>query len=195
MDENGHAYDRRRLRRFSVAQYHKMVATGILGPDDEVELLEGWIVNRTPQNPPHSGALGRANRSLARVLPAKWSLRIQCPITLRDSEPEPDVALARGAEGTYDARHPRPADLGVLMEIGDSTALADRRYKGELYARAKVPEFWLINVVDRTIEVCTKPRRGKYQKTLVYTEKQTVPLVLDGVKVAELAVSELLPKP
>src|SRR5262249_16025360 len=111
-----------------------------------------------------------------------------------DSEPEPDIAIARGEEGTYDARHPRPGDLGVLMEVGDSTALADRRYKGELYARAKVPEFWLINVVSRTIEVYTRPRGAKYQKKVDYSEKQSVPLVLDGVKIAEIPVSELLVK-
>src|SRR6202035_4735006 len=74
------------LRRFSVAEYHKMFQTGILKPNDRVELLRGWIVKKRPQNPPHSGSVGRVNRQLARILPADWSLRIQCPITLSDSE-------------------------------------------------------------------------------------------------------------
>jgi Uma2 family endonuclease len=182
------------LRRFSVAEYHKMIKTGILKPDDRVELLEGWIVKKVPQKPPHSGSVGRTNRGLARVLPDNWSLRVQCPITLSDSEPEPDFTIARGAEGTYDKRHPRPADIAVLMEVGDSSALADRRYKAELYAKAKVREFWLINLIQRKIEVCTKPRGGKCQQKVEYTEKESVPLVLDGVKIADIPVTELLAK-
>lgn len=182
------------VRRFSVSEYHKMYEIGVIGPNERVELLEGWIVKKMPQNPPHSGSLGRANRYLARILPTDWSLRIQCPITLSDSEPEPDITLARGPEGTYDNRHPQPADIGVLMEVGDSSVLSDRRYKGVLYAKAKIVEFWLINVVKRKIEVYTKPRSGKYQKPLAYAEKETVPLILDGVHIADIPVSELLAK-
>jgi len=132
------------------------------------------------------------NRAVAQILPSNWSLRIQCPITLSDSEPEPDITLARGAEGTYDRRHPTAAEIGVLMEVGDTSVISDRRYKGKLYAKAKIPEFWLINLVKHAIEVYTKPRGGKYQKRLVYTQDELVPFVLDGVKVADLAVGELL---
>src|SRR5438105_578987 len=98
------------LRRFSVAEYHKMIKTGILKPDDRVELLEGWIVNKMPQKPPHSNSITRANRRLARILSDHWTLRVHAPITLSGSEPEPDIVLARGAEELYDQRHPRPAD-------------------------------------------------------------------------------------
>jgi Uma2 family endonuclease len=182
------------LRQFSVVEYHKMVETGILTSNDPVELLEGWIVNKMPQNPPHISSVSRVNRWLGRVLPSSWSLRCQGPITLSDSEPEPDIAIARGKEGTYDARHPERADIGVLMEIGDSSLLADRRYKGTLYAKARMPEFWLINLVERKIEVYTKPRTGKYQKNVEYREKDTVPLVLDGLKIADIPVRELIAK-
>ena len=182
------------VRRFSVAEYHKMLEIGVLTPDERVELLEGWIVKKMPQNPPHSGSLGRANRCLARILPTEWSLRIQCPITLDDSEPEPDITLARGPEGAYDSHHPTPADVGVLIEIADSTVLSDRRYKGVLYAQAKIAEFWLINVVNRKVEVYTRPRSGKYHKIVAYTEKDTVPLILDGVNIADILVSELMAK-
>ena len=182
------------LRQFSVVEYHQMVQTGILTPDDRVELLEGWIVNKMSQNPPHRNSVGRVARRVSKVLPDNWTISIEGPITLSDSEPEPDITLARGEEEIYDARHPEPADLGVLMEVGDSSVMQDRRYKGELYAKAKVPEFWLINLVERRVEVYTKPRGGKYQKKIEYTEKETVPLVLDGVKIADIPVSELLTK-
>ena len=72
--------------------------------------------------------------------------------------------------------------------------IADRRYKGKLYAKEKIPEFWLIDLVKRKAEVYTKPRSGKYQKKVEYTEKEAVPLVLDGVKIADIAVNELIAK-
>ncbi len=78
------------------------------------------------------------------------------------------------------------------MEIGDSTLLDDRRYKGELYARNKIAEFWLINLVERKVEVYTRPRGSRYQKKIVYDEGVSVPLVLDGKLVAEIDVAELI---
>ena len=183
------------LRRFSVAEYHKMIESGILTPNDRVELLEGWIVEKMSQNPPHNSSVRRVQRRVARVLPADWTMSVQSAITLSESEPEPDISLARGAEEVYDNRHPRPSDIGVLMEVGDSTLLEDRRYKGALYAQEKIAEFWLINVVARKIELYTRPRAGKYQKKIEYTEKQSVPLVLDGNKIADIPVSELFGKP
>lgn len=182
------------IRRWSVAEYHEMIETGILSPDHRVELLEGWIVNKMPQKPPHASSVTRVNSRVAKFRPEGWTLRVQMPITLSDSEPEPDITLARGEEEVYDTRHPGPADIGVLMEVGDSTVLDDRRYKGILYAQEKVPEFWLINISKRKVEVYTKPRAGKYQKKVEYAEKQSVPLVLDGVKIADIPVGELLTK-
>lgn len=182
------------LRQFSVAEYHRMVESGIFGSNGQVELLEGWIVNRMSHKPPHASSVTRVVTRVGRILPTGWTMRVQLPITLADSEPEPDVTLARGEEEIYDARHPGPADIGVLIEVGDSSVLSDRRYKGELYAKAKIPEFWLINLVERKIEIYTKPRGGKYHKKIEYTESQTVPLVLDGVKIGDIPVSELMAK-
>ena len=121
-------------------------------------------------------------------------MSVQGPIRLSDSEPEPDITLARGEETIYDVRHPQPADIGVLMEVGDSSVLDDRRYKGKLYAKEKIAEFWLINLVERKVEVYTRPRGGTYRKTLEYFENDAVPLVLDGVKVGDIPVREVLAK-
>lgn len=182
------------LRQFSVADYHQMIESDILTADDRVELLEGWIVKRLPYKPPRASSLSRTMRRLGRILPDNWSMHVQGPITLSDSEPEPDITLSRGEEEVYDTRHPEPADIGVLIEVGDSSVLDDRRYKGELYAKEKIAEFWLINLVDRKIEVCTKPRGGRYHKKIEYADKETVPLVLDGERVAHIPVSELMAK-
>ena len=182
------------VRRWSVAEYHRMFEIGVLDPSERVELLEGWIVNKMPQNPPHSASVGRINQFLGPLRPKNWTIRVQSPITLSDSEPEPDIVFARGEIGIYDYRHPTPNDIGVLMEVGDSTVLDDRRYKGELYAKEKIPEFWLIDLVNRKLEVRTKPRGGKYQKKVEYTERQTVPFILDGKKIADIPVHELMAK-
>lgn len=182
------------LRQFSVAEYHKMVESAILTPNDRVELLEGWIVNKMPQNPPHMSSVTRTMKIISRVCPDDWTLRVQGPITLSESEPEPDITLARGGEDAYDRRHPEPADIGLLIEVADSSLLDDRRYKGELYAKEKVSQFWLINLVERKVEVYTKPRAGKYQKKVEYVEKQSVPLILDGVMIADIPVGELMAK-
>ncbi len=188
------AMDPHWLRQFSVAEYDQMVEAGILTPDDRVELLEGWIVNKMPQNPPHASSVSRVRRRVDRVLPETWTMRIQAPITLSNSEPEPDITLARGEEEIYDTRHPAAGDIGVLIEVGDSTVLDDRRYKGILYAQEKIPEFWLINIPARKVEVYTRPRGGKYPKKVEYTEKQALPLILDDVKIADIPVRELMAK-
>lgn len=182
------------IRQFTVAQYHQMIEAGIFASNSRVELLEGWIVNKMSQNPPHRGSVSRVVKRVSRILPDDWTMSVQGPITLSDSEPEPDITLARGEESAYDTRHPGPADIGVLIEVGDSSVLADRRYKGALYAKEKIAEFWLIDLVERHLEVSTKPRGGKFQKKVLYTEGETVPLILDGVTVANIPVSELMAK-
>jgi len=183
------------LRRFSVTEYHKMIKAGILKPDDRVELLEGWIVKKMPQNPPHSSSVTRANRWLARVVPAHWTLRVPMPIALSDSEPEPDIVLARGDAEHYDRRYSKPTDIGLLMEFADSTLLQDRSNKKILYAQARIAAFWLINLVERKLEVYTKPHAGTYRNIGEHVAKERIALVLDGVKIAEAFVHELMPKP
>src|ERR1700686_5428340 len=86
------------IRQFSVAEYHKMIESGVFASNNQVELLEGWIVNKMPQNPPHVSSISRVVRRIARILPDDWTMNVQGPITLSDSEPEPDITLARGEE-------------------------------------------------------------------------------------------------
>jgi Uma2 family endonuclease len=185
------------IRRFSVDEYHRMIDTGILTEDDPVELLEGWIVPKMPHNPPHVGSVQRVSKRLGRRLPAGWDLRMQVPVTIGDSEPEPDGSVVRGDETTYDYRHPGPNDIGALIEIADSTLGRDRSEKGRVYARAGIPYYWIINLVDRWIEVYTEPDSTAtppvYRTRTDYRPGEQVPLVLDGKTVATIPVAELLP--
>src|SRR5437016_4994181 len=92
-----------------------------------------------------------------RVLPAGWDLRVQSAITLTESEPEPDFAIVRGDESAYLTRHPTTADIGLVVEVSDSTLPGDRDDKGRIYARAGIPCYWIVNLVDRQVEVHTLP--------------------------------------
>src|SRR3954447_3325827 len=126
------------FRRFTVDEYHRMIESGILNDEDKVELLEGYVVEKMPRNPPHDVAIQRLNKRLTRLDLAGWEVRIQSAITLPDSEPEPDVTLARGDDHTFANRHPLPAELGALIEVADSTLARDRQDKSRIYARANI---------------------------------------------------------
>ncbi len=185
------------LRRFSVDEYHRMIETGILDDTDRVELLEGYVVLKMPRNPPHDGTIQLLRKRLTPVIPAGWDLRIQSALTLGDSEPEPDVAIVRGDERTYLARHPGPADVGLVVEVADTSLQRDRDDKGRIYARAGIPTYGIVNLVDRRIEVYTAPSGPAAMP--VYGQRQdfapgsTLTLTLDTTSIATIAVADLLP--
>jgi Uma2 family endonuclease len=185
------------LRQFSVDEYHRMIETGILDETDKVELLEGFVVLKMPRNPPHVGTIQLVAKQVSLVLPAGWCSRIQSAITLIDSEPEPDVAVARGDERTYLTRHPSAADVGQLIEVADSSLDRERNDKLRIYARAAIPVYWIVNIVDGRIEVYTGPSgpgaKVGYAQRQDFDATMSVPLFLGGVMVATLAVRDLLP--
>ena len=185
------------FRRFTVAEYHKLIQIGILTEDDNLELLEGYLVHKMSRNPPHDGTLQIIQDTLTAVLPAGWRLRVQCAITLTDSEPEPDAAVVRGDVRTYLARHPSPADVGLIVEVADSTLDADRIDKCRIYGRAGIVCYWIVNLKDRQIEVYTVPSGPTaspgYGQRTDYRLGDQVPLLLDGSTVALLVVQDLLP--
>jgi Uma2 family endonuclease len=185
------------MAKFSVARYQRMIEAGILTAEDKVELLENYVVLKMPRNPRHDSTLQRVPRPVLRALPAGWDLRMQSAITLSDSQPEPDVALVRGSAADYDNRHPSPADVGLLIEIADSSLLRDQRDKTRIYARAGIPIYWIVNLVDRRIEVYTQPSGPAavpaYGSFQTYQPGDAIPLVLDGTTVATIPVADLLP--
>src|SRR5205807_2773816 len=145
------------IARFSVARYQRMIETGILTAEDKVELLENYVVLKMPRNPPHDGTVQLVSEALAPVIPAGWRLRVQSTVVLADSQPEPDGAAVRGNARTYLARHPGPADVGLVIEVADATLAADRIDKCRIYARAGIVCYWIVNLSDRQIEVYAAP--------------------------------------
>ena len=185
------------IPRWSVARYQRMIDAGILAPEDKVELLENYVVLKMPRNPLHDGTTHRISKRLGKRLPAGWDLRIQSAVVLADSQPEPDLAVVRVDPADYTTRHPTPADVGQLIEVADSSLLRDQRDKTRIYARAAIPVYWIINLVDRRVEVYTQPSGPvsvpAYHSFQIYQPGDAVPIVLDGNTVGTFPADEMLP--
>jgi Uma2 family endonuclease len=152
-----------RHRRFSVAEYHRMIDMGILDEDEHVELLEGEIVQMPPMEKPHARAITKLDRRLQRALSDHYVVRIQMPLTLRDSEPEPDVVVVLAKDEDAALRHPSRALL--VIEVAASSIRYDLAIKSRIYAKAGIPEYWLVVVRKKAVEVLRDPdsRRGVYR--------------------------------
>jgi Uma2 family endonuclease len=185
------------IYRLTVEQYHAMAAAGILTEDDPVELLEGWLVQKMTKNPPHVVATGLVRRALEHLLPSGWYVAAQDPISMADSDPEPDGAVVRGEVRDYLDRHPGPQDVVTVVEVADTSLQQDRELKQRLYARASLPIYWIVNLVERQIEVYTDPSgpaaEPAYRQRRDYGVADTISLVLGGAEVGGLPVRELLP--
>jgi Uma2 family endonuclease len=184
------------FHQLSVAQYHKMIEVGVLTKDDRVELLEGYMVQKMSQNPPHFNIAENAGDTLRPLLPNGWRIREEKPITLIDSEPEPDLVIVRGDRSTFASRHPGPSDIGIVIEVSDSSVAIDRKDKTRIYARADLPNYWIINVVDRQVEVYADPKPNDhvpgYARRTDYRPGDAVPLILDGQSISQILVNDLL---
>ncbi len=145
-----------RLRRWTREEYDRMIDAGILTTQDKVQLIEGEIVAMTPQNSPHATTVSLAYQILRGAASDQHCVRSQLPLALgSDSEPEPDLAVVTGTPNDYWKAHPTTALL--VIEVADSSLALDRKEKARVYARAGIPEYWIINVEERCIEVHRNP--------------------------------------
>ena len=184
--------------RLSVGQYHGMIASGILNDNMPVELLEGFLITKMPQNPPHRVTTRFLRILLDRLLASYGCyVEMQAPITLADSEPEPDLTVVQGDPHQFLDRHPGTNDIPLVIEVSDATLTRDRRSKKRIYAQAGIASYWIVNLVARQIEVYTAP--GEVDGTVTYQSRQdyrrgeTIPVILDGVEIGQVAVNEVLP--
>jgi Uma2 family endonuclease len=177
----------------TVDQYHDMISQGLLTPEDRIELLEGDLVEKMSKNPPHSFVTEATRAALERLVPSAWYARAQEPITLSESEPEPDIALIRGDRRDYVTRHPGPAEVALVVEVCDSSIERDRIIKKRIYARAAIPEYWIVDVNLRTVDVYSRPLGGEYRDHRVLAPGESLPLTIDGTAIGEVPVNSLLP--
>jgi len=145
-----------RTRRWTRKEYRKLGELGVLPEDEPVELIDGQLIVAEPKGAPHATAVGLTADALQAAFGMGWVVRQQDSIALDDdSEPEPDVIVTPGTRRDYAVDHPvRPV---LIVEVADSSLLFDRRHKGSAYARAGLPEYWIVNLIDRRLEVYRRP--------------------------------------
>jgi Uma2 family endonuclease len=186
------------VRRWTLDEYHRMIEGGYLSENDDVELLEGWIVPKMPRNPPHDDSIEDINYALLAILPRSWRIRIQSAMTISssESEPEPDLYV-RAIRASRRRWHPEPAEIGMVIEVSDSTLARDRTLKLRIYAAAKIPVYWIVNLPDRMIEVYTSPggpsKKPRYRRQRIYRNGDSVPVVIAGKVFGSIPVTAMLP--
>lgn len=162
-------------RLLNTAEYHKMAAVGILSSEDRVELLNGELIKMSPINSIHANCVDQLTKWFLLQFHDKAVIRTQNPVTLDElSEPEPDLLLAKIKAEGYKLAHPSPKEVFLLIEVSDSTLDKDRLVKLPLYAEFKIPEVWIVNLVDKCVEIYTQPESKVYSKIEVFQLGDTI---------------------
>ena len=161
-------------KKFTIEEYHRLVDLGFFTENDRIELIRGEIIEMAPKRTPHSVCNSILFGELYKLLGDRANVRGQEPITLlSNSEPEPDVVIARKKDDNYLSAHPTAADIILVIEISDSTLKYDRETKLPLYAEAGINNYWIINLVDKHLEVYTNPFSNA-QSEFAYRNKSIV---------------------
>ncbi len=162
-------------RRFTVDEYHRMAETGILGPQDRVELIEGEIVEMSPIGEKHAVSVDGLTAVFVVKTVGRATVRVQGPIRLdRRAEPQPDLAILHPNKERYSTDHPGPGDIFLVIEVSDTTQEFDRETKIPAYARAGIRESWLVNLVAGNVEVFRRPGLSGYGDVRIFGRGQTV---------------------
>ena len=184
------------LRRWKRLEYDRLVDLGVF-EGEPLELIGGQLIVAEPQGPYHSSGISVAEHAVRAALPPGWIVRTQLPLSLdEESSPEPDVVVVPGPPGDY--RHAHPVRPALATEVADSSLAFDRAQKGSLYARGGVEDYWIVNLVERVVEVYREPVPdgsavfGWAYRSLVTltTTEVVVPLAFPG---SRIAVADLLP--
>jgi Uma2 family endonuclease len=184
------------IRRWTRVEYDRLIDLGMF-QGERLELLDGWLVLREPQGTRHSTAIRRVLAVLRRALGEAWQIDSQLPIALDDlSEPEPDVSVVPGTPDSYLEEHPSHPLL--IVEVAESSYRIDHEYKASLYARAAVPEYWIVDLVHETVEVHREPEQSadarygwRYRTVETLRPPATVAPLLAPDR--PIAVADLLP--
>lgn len=176
------------LRLISTADYHRMAEVGILGADEQVELIAGQIIHKMPKGPAHSALCKRIEKLLEHRLSEQVLVRLQDPIRLDDySEPEPDIAVVRPRDDFYGSQHPTPAEVYLIIEIADTTVERDLGSKANLYSIAGILDYWVLNVSARQLHIFRDPSPDGYHRQLILREQA---IQLQAFPTCEISVLE-----
>jgi Uma2 family endonuclease len=180
------------LYRFSVSDYHRMGEAGVLGPDRNVELLNGHIYELSPIGSPHAACVDRLTRFFVRAVDDHAIVRVQNPIVLPpNSEPEPDVVLLKPRDDDYTSRHPRPREVLLVVEVVDSSLTFDQEVKVPLCAQAGISDVWVVALDEDRVHTYRNPESGRYRECTTYERGDEMALPLKAAP-AVLAVDDVL---
>jgi Uma2 family endonuclease len=186
-----------RLRRWTRREYERLIDHGFFDEDDPIELLDGLFLVKEPQSSPHRTAVLLVAKTVERAFGEGWFVQIQSPIVLDDrSEPEPDVCVVRGSPRDYVDSHPaRPA---LVVEVAQSGLPLARGRKAAAYARGGIADYWVVNLLDRVLEVHREPARpGPARRHWGYAAISTLgadaTIAPRSAPTASIRVSDLLP--
>jgi Uma2 family endonuclease len=150
---------------FNVDEYYRMAGAGLFSEGPHVELIEGEVIEMSPIGSRHAGCVDDLTSLLVPKVARLAIVRVQGPIRIDEySEPQPDIALLKPRRDSYRRSHPTPSEVLLVIEVADTSAHYDRNVKLPLYARAGIPEAWLVILPKDIIEVHTEPKNGKYTK-------------------------------
>src|SRR5262249_36117547 len=157
-------------------QYEAMVDSGVFTGCERFHLINGFLVAKMTQNDPHATADELCGHALEGAIPAGWHVRSAKPsrIPPQASKPEPDRCLARGSIRDYARRSPEPADIALVVEVSDSSLGEDRK-RAEIYARAGIPVYWIVNLIDGQVEVYSNPGPSGYASLEVFMPGHLIP--------------------
>lgn len=175
-----------------------MIRSGKLTEDDPVELVDGILVFKTPKKSQHTTCTALLRRALEPLLGAGWHYRSEQPVTLADGEPEPDGVIVRGTIETYAFAHPLAGDVALVIEIADGTLDRNRGIKLGSCSRAGIPHYWIVNLVDRQVELFASPDSAAspspmYLKRAVLTFGEQLSLTLPDTTPVLVPVLSILP--
>lgn len=186
--------------RFTVKEYHRLRDDGYLDGPTRYELIDGYITPKMTPKPPHVSTTAKLLRQFLKFMPDGFMAYSDRPITLSTSEPIPDLCIVReSSPEDFDARHPGAADCELVIEVSASTLESDRTDMMKIYSRDRIKVYWIVNLIDRVIEVHEVPNgtkaKPRYKTRRVYAEDEIVPVLLAGRKRGGITVRDILPKP
>jgi len=182
------------LYRMSLHQYESLVDSGALSDKDRFHLINGYLVTKMTQNEPHATVDELCGAALGRIVPSGWHVRAAKPIRIPSmaSKPEADRCIARGTIRDYTRRSPEPGDIALIVEMSDSSLSEDRK-QAVLYAGGGIPEYWIVNLVNRQVEVHRDPRPSGYLAQRTYLPGEVLPVFIAEKELGRVGVDELLP--
>ncbi len=169
--------------KWSIAKWHELVETGLL-EGQPVELLEGEIIKMSPEGVPHTYTNRCIADYLREILPGLAYISENHPITLDNSEPEPDIAIVRLPSTIYRAHHPYAEDIYWLIEVSSRTLKIDLEQKAITYARNTIPEYWVLDLVNNQLIVHRHPQGNRYSQVVNYRVGVISPQAFPEIKIA-----------